>query len=86
MVEYIVRGRGTVLCGGERFTPEEGDVYILHQGSRHAYSSDADNPWIKIFCNLKGNLAEDLLRAYGLQDTVLVRGFGMSRSSATFTP
>ncbi len=75
VVEYIVRGRGTVQCDGERFTPEEGDVYILHQGSRHAYSSDADDPWIKIFCNLKGNLAEDLLRAYGLQDTVLVRGF-----------
>lgn len=75
VMEYIVRGRGTVVCNGERVEPAKGDVYILHQGSRHAYYSDAGDPWIKIFCNLKGNLAEDLLRAYGLQDTVLVRNF-----------
>lgn len=74
VVEYIIRGRGTVLCDGRQYTPGEGDVYILHQGSRHAYFADEKDPWIKIFCNLKGNLAEDLLRAYGLQDTVLVPG------------
>lgn len=74
-MEYIVRGQGTVICNGEKYTPVEGDVYILHQGSRHAYFSDDGAPWTKIFCNLKGNLAEDLLRAYGLQDTVLVRNF-----------
>ena len=51
------------------------DVYILHQGSRHAYFFRRRRPWTKIFCNLKGNLAEDLLRAYGLQDTVLVPNF-----------
>lgn len=75
VVEYVIRGHGTVLCNGQEFSPSEGDVYILHQGSRHAYFSDEKDPWIKIFCNLKGNLAEDLLRAYGLQDTVLVPSF-----------
>ncbi len=75
VMEYIVRGRGVVLCDGKRYEPEDGDVYILHQGSKHAYYSDANDPWTKIFCNLKGNLAEDLLCAYGLQNTVLVHGF-----------
>lgn len=75
VVEYIVRGQGTVLCDGETYSPVEGDVYILHQGSRHAYFSSADDPWTKVFCNIKGSLAEELLSAYGLKDTVLVRNF-----------
>ncbi len=75
VVEYIVHGCGVVICDGRRYEPEEGDAYILHQGSKHTYYSDADDPWTKIFCNLKGNLAEDLLRAYGLQDTVLIHNF-----------
>lgn len=75
VVEYVICGHGTVLCDGQQFSPSKGDVYILHQGSRHAYFSDDKEPWTKIFCNLKGNLAEDLLRAYGLQNTTLVPNF-----------
>ena len=75
VLEYIVRGKGTILYNGERFNPAAGDVYILHQGSNHVYYSDAHDPWTKIFFNLQGNLPEDLLRAYNLQDTVLIQSF-----------
>ena len=33
VVEYVIRGRGTVLCDGRQYAPGEGDVYILHQGT-----------------------------------------------------
>ena len=75
VVEYIISGCGTVLCDGQKFSPVKGDVYILHQGSQHMYFSDEKEPWVKIFCNLKGRLAEDLLRIYGLEDTIYLPGF-----------
>ena len=73
--EYVVSGEGTIISDGVRHTAVEGDVYILHQGSNHAYYSDDRNPWVKIFINAKGALPENILAAYGLENTVVISGF-----------
>ncbi len=62
--EYIIKGTGTVIINDEIFTPSEGDVYILHRGSNHRYFSDKENPWIKIWFNIKGSLTDHLIEAY----------------------
>lgn len=64
--EYILKGQGTVIINDEIYTPTEGDVYILQKGSNHKYSSDKDNPWIKIWFNIQGNLIDQLMQVYKL--------------------
>jgi AraC-like DNA-binding protein len=66
--EYIIKGRGTVVINDEIFTPSEGDVYILHRGSNHRYFSDKENPWIKIWFNVKGALTDHLIEAYKINN------------------
>ncbi|MFQ9799101.1 MAG: AraC family transcriptional regulator [Clostridia bacterium] len=55
VLEYVVKGTGSILCDGESFTASSGDVYILRKGTCHTYSSDAKDPWIKLFFNLDGS-------------------------------
>lgn len=75
IVEYIVSGSGTLLYNGKIYHPQKGDVYILHKGSHNQYYPDPDNPWTKYWFNGDGPLIVNLLMAYGLYDTVLIRGF-----------
>ncbi|QTH41404.1 helix-turn-helix transcriptional regulator [Cohnella sp. LGH] len=66
-IEYIIRGRGTVIIDSREFYPKAGDTYFLHQGHDHLYFSDKDDPWIKIWVNVRGDLLTDLIRRYGLE-------------------
>ncbi|MBQ7821851.1 MAG: AraC family transcriptional regulator [Clostridia bacterium] len=70
VAEYIVSGSGRLICDGKTFYPSEGDVYVLPVGTDHFYSSSDDDPWVKIFMNINGSLANQLLSAYGIQDVV----------------
>lgn len=76
VVEYILQGRGTVESDGVRFHPQAGDVYLLHRGSNHWYASDGQDPWVKIWCNMGGPLAEGLVASYGLGGVLHVPAFG----------
>lgn len=73
--EYIIAGQGTVCEQKNVFQAQKGDVYILHQGKNHEYYSDALNPWIKIWFNVKGPVVESLLQAYGLATVNHLTGF-----------
>ncbi len=66
VVEYIVRGSGTFRTGAREFQPRAGDVYIAHTGSDHEYYPDPDDPWEKIWFNLRGSLVGELVRIYRL--------------------
>lgn len=72
VLEYIIRGTGTVISENIPYTASSGDVYLLHQGSNHVYYSDAQNPWTKIWFNFYGPLANLLFRAYDLDNTIYV--------------
>ena len=75
IVEYIVSGSGTLIYNGKVYHPQEGDVYILHKGSFNQYYPDQDNTWTKYWFNGDGPLMVNLLVAYGLYDTILIKGF-----------
>jgi len=66
--EYIVSGTGTILTDGGKLHPKEGDVYFLKAGEDHIYYSDANDPWVKIWFNIKGTLVESLVRQYEIFD------------------
>src|SRR5262249_27175990 len=47
-----------------------GDMYLLHKGTQHRYYSSKEDPWVKIWMNLKGSLLEHLLEVYPLEQVV----------------
>lgn len=76
--EYVLGGEGTVRAGAREFHPSEGDIYILHRGSRHEYFSDDKNPWTKIWFNAKGSLIDSLVEVYGLNNINHIKGLDLS--------
>lgn len=71
VMEYVVKGRGTVTVEGRSYTAHTGNVYIVPPETDHNYYSSADDPWIKIFFNVRGPLPKALLKAYGLWGRVV---------------
>ncbi len=81
VIEYIVEGRGYLNVNGENYAATAGDVYILRKKTTHTYWSDAKAPWVKIFFNIRGSLAEKLLDEYQLGGTgkVVLEAHGMEQ-------
>jgi len=79
VLEYVVDGTGHINVDGENYTASAGDVYILRKRTTHTYWSDAKNPWVKIFFNIRGSLAEKILDEYklGIKGKVVLRGSGL---------
>ena len=67
-IEYIIKGKGTVMINGETFYPQEGDTYFLQQGKDQMYFSDKQDPWIKIWINVSGKLLDNMIKAYSLEN------------------
>lgn len=65
-VEYILSGTGTVILDGKAYYPAAGDTYFLPQGHDHLYYSSASDPWVKIWVNFSGPLAEAMATSYGI--------------------
>ncbi len=70
VLEYVMSGYGTIIHNGQEFTASAGEVYLLHKGSKHCYYSSKDDPWVKIWMNLKGSLIDHLLEVYPLEQIV----------------
>jgi hypothetical protein len=65
--EQVLRGRGFLEIGGRLYEPKAGDVYFVDGRLKHAYWSDAKEPWEKIWFNVEGPLVSRLVDLYGLQ-------------------
>ena len=70
VLEYVIRGRGHLVCGGQYYEITAGDVYFLQPHVSHLYYSDPADPWEKIWFNLQGPLMEALCDAYQLHGAV----------------
>ena len=66
VIEYIISGCGTVTENNKTFYPSAGDIYYLKKRNNHLYYSDADDPWIKIWINFDGDLAEKITECFSL--------------------
>lgn len=71
VMEYVVKGCGTVTVNGHSHTARAGDVYVVPAHTEHTYYSSAEDPWIKIFFNVRGTLPATLLKEYGLTERVV---------------
>lgn len=66
--QYITTGRGVCLAGNKKFYPEAGDFFIAPSHKAHLYYPDPKEPWGKVWINVAGDLAEELLRVYGISE------------------
>lgn len=71
--EYVISGTGTIVTKDGELHPEAGDVYFLRKGEDHHYYSDADQPWTKVWFNIRGELVDSLVKLYGVEDIRLFR-------------
>lgn len=76
--EYVISGKGTVKTSSGIFYPSAGDSYLLRAGESHDYYSDADDPWVKIWVNIMGNLPSSVLDSYGLHTSMLFPNLDIS--------
>lgn len=81
VIEYVIEGRGYLNVDGQNYAAMAGDVYILRKKTTHTYWSDAKSPWVKIFFNIRGSLAEKILDEYqlGTKDKVVLSGEGLEQ-------
>lgn len=81
VLEYIVEGCGYLNVDGENYMASAGEAYILRKRTTHVYWSDAKSPWVKIFFNIRGSLAEKLLDEYrlGSGDKVVLNARGLEQ-------
>ena len=77
VVEYVISGKGTVSDGERTFVAKGGDIYIMRQNQIHDYKSDAKDPWVKMFINIRGLFAEELLASYGFDKDIVISCEGM---------
>lgn len=66
VIEFVVAGQGTVNVDRSTFHPSAGDIYILQPHVRHHYYSDRQDPWVKMWFNVRGPLIPDLIDRFRL--------------------
>ena len=73
VLEYVIRGHGEIYYDDRHFSPEAGDAYFLQPHAAHYYYSDPEDPWEKVWFNLRGPLIEKLCEAYRLEGMIYYR-------------
>ena len=71
VMEYVIKGEGTILLNGRTYSAKEGDIYLLPAGEVQFYYSDSKNPWEKIWFNANGTLLSSLLQEYNPRKQVV---------------
>ena len=73
-IEFILRGKGTVISSHNQKTVRAGDCLVLRQHADFMLRSDKEEPLYKIWLCVKGRLADKLLDSYGIfEDVTVVR-------------
>ena len=73
MLEYVISGKGHLHINGKDYTVGPGDVYCVEPGYDHAYWSDRDDPYDKIWINFFSSHFTQVMEAYGLHERFVFR-------------
>lgn len=64
--EYVVSGVGYIEMNDEKLRIEAGDFYYYHKYAKLSYHSDRDDPYKKLWVNVRGTLVDSLVDSFGL--------------------
>lgn len=71
--QYVISGSGIIICNNNIYTVQEGDTFLLPEGTDQIYYSNPDNQFERIWINFKGELAQSFLDIYKLNDTFVFK-------------
>lgn len=74
-LEYITEGVFYIESGGKTYTANKGDFVLINKGVPRVLYTDKKNPVKKYLLNLKGALADGLMKVYGINDAILIMNF-----------
>lgn len=72
-VQYVISGTGIIICNDKIYTVNQGDTFLLPEGSDQIYYSTPENQFERIWLNFEGELARSLLHIYKLDTTIVFR-------------
>lgn len=76
--EYVTEGVGYIECNGKIYTVKAGDFYYLDCKHTHRYWADKENPFGKMWINVRGRLPAAMLAAYYFTEPVIVQHMDVS--------
>ena len=77
VIEYVVDGEGWVEFQGKTYHLERDMIYFLPAGEDQKYWADSENPFVKIFMDVRGDLVATLTEAYRLSSKYIFDGKGL---------
>lgn len=72
-IQYVISGSGIIMSDNHTFNVRQGDTFILSEEKNQNYYSNSDNHFERIWINFKGVLGKELLKIYGLENTIVLR-------------
>ena len=78
-LEYVIAGSGHITYNGITKKVSAGDFYLLNSEFNGSYHSDPQDPFVKKWVNLNGQLVPSLLKAHGIKNQVLILHFDAER-------
>ena len=79
VIEYVYSGEGYIIIDGQPVRVGPDSIYLLPAGMDQEYYSSADDPWEKVFMNIRGNLATSAFAEFSLQKTYVFDGKGIKK-------
>lgn len=79
VLEYVISGSGHITYNGITKKVSAGDFYLLNSEFHGSYHSDPQDPFVKKWVNLNGQLVPSLLKSHGIKDQVLILHFDAER-------
>jgi len=79
VLEYVIAGSGHITYNGITKKVSAGDFYLLNSEFNGSYHSDPQDPFVKKWVNLNGQLVPSLLKAHGIKNQVLILHFDAER-------
>ena len=71
-LEYVEEGICHIESGGKTYTATEGEFFFINKGIPRILSTERDSPVKKYFLNVKGALADGIIKGYGINDAILI--------------
>ncbi len=73
ILEYVLEGRGFGEAEHGRMEIHEGELFFMHKNRRIVYGAVPEEPYRRLFVVFHGALADSLVTAYGITDSIVVR-------------
>ncbi len=76
VIEYVTDGKGHIESRGKKAEVSAGDVYIIHQKTKHLYYADKETPFRKKWVNVGGTYISAMISAFKIDAPFFVMRLG----------